>query len=83
MMNRPDQRGSAIGNDAPTAAGLEKMGAVHENCPVGGGVGVDNERRIVTTPAYMLAQRVSEVAEGADKLVTAVLDLVAKGAVAI
>ena len=50
------------------------MGADHENCPVKEFV-VDRENRIVTTPAYMLAKRISEAAEGIDKLVKTVVEL--------
>ncbi|MFH2202451.1 MAG: isoprenoid biosynthesis glyoxalase ElbB [Elusimicrobiota bacterium] len=63
-----------IGSDPGTAQALESMGARHAVCAAGDVV-VDNERLIVTTPAYMLAGRISEVAEGADKLVRALLKL--------
>ena len=64
-----------IGTDVATAGHLEAMGAVHENCPVREFV-VDKENKIVTTPAYMLAKRISEAAEGIEKLVKAVIQLV-------
>jgi len=63
-----------IGSDPETAVALNKMGAEHVSCPVGGIV-VDEKHKLVTTPAYMLGQRVSEVAEGIDKLVAEVLRL--------
>jgi enhancing lycopene biosynthesis protein 2 len=63
-----------IGTDADTAASIEKMGGKHVDCPVRDAV-VDRERRIVTTPAYMLAGRISEAADGIEKLVKAVLEL--------
>lgn len=63
-----------IGTDRETAATLEKMGAKHQNCPVREAV-VDEKLKIVTTPAYMLAERISEAAEGIEKLVRKVLDL--------
>ncbi len=63
-----------IGNDAGTAAEIEKTGAKHQNCPVTGFV-TDKENRIVTTPAYMLGQRISEVAEGISKCVRAVIEM--------
>jgi len=62
-----------IGDDAETAAACEKMGAKHVRCAVTE-IHVDARHRIVTTPAYMLAQRVTEVATGIDKLVMAVLE---------
>jgi enhancing lycopene biosynthesis protein 2 len=63
-----------IGTDPGTASTLTRMGADHRDCPVGDTV-VDRERKIVTTPAYMLATRISEAAEGIEKLVRTVLDL--------
>jgi enhancing lycopene biosynthesis protein 2 len=63
-----------IGTDAGTAASIEKMGGEHVACQVRDVV-VDRERRIVTTPAYMLAGRISEAADGIEKLVKAVLEL--------
>ena len=63
-----------IGNDAVTAAEIEKTGAKHQNCPVTEFV-TDKENRIVTSPAYMLGQRISEVAEGIGKCVKAVIEM--------
>ena len=57
-----------IGNDPGTAAAIGKMGAVHVDCPVGDAV-VDSERRIITTPAYMLAEGPAEVFAGAEAMV--------------
>lgn len=64
-----------IGNDPSTATTLENMGAKHVTCDARNMV-VDSEHKIVTTPAYMLATRISEVAEGVDKLVAEVLRLI-------
>lgn len=63
-----------IGNDADTAASIEAMGGRHINCPVTQFV-VDKERKVVTTPAYMLAGNISEAASGIRKLVAKVIDL--------
>ena len=63
-----------IGNDSGTAAEIEKTGAVHRDCPVSGFV-VDREHKIVTTPAYMLANRISEAWEGIEKCVKEVVSL--------
>jgi enhancing lycopene biosynthesis protein 2 len=63
-----------IGNDADTAQALEATGARHIECGVDGVV-VDDHFRVVTTPAYMLAERISEAAAGITRLVDAVLDL--------
>lgn len=64
-----------IGNDGGTAAELEKTGARHKNCPVNEVV-VDKENRIVSTPAYMLANTVSEVHEGIGKCIKEVMSLI-------
>jgi enhancing lycopene biosynthesis protein 2 len=63
-----------IGNDPETAATLEKMGAQHKECPVQE-AHVDKQRKLVTTPAFMLAGRVSEAAAGIDQCVKQVLAL--------
>jgi enhancing lycopene biosynthesis protein 2 len=63
-----------IGSDAGTAAELERMGAKHVRCAVNDVV-VDKKNRIVTTPAYMLAERIGQAAEGIEKLVGKVLEM--------
>lgn len=63
-----------IGTDIDTAELIEEMGGEHIPCPVDDIV-VDEENKIVTTPAYMLAQTIAEAAEGIDKLVGRVLVL--------
>jgi enhancing lycopene biosynthesis protein 2 len=57
-----------IGNHTETANAINAMGAVHVNCPVNDCI-VDAERKIVTTPAYMLATGPAEVFEGAESMV--------------
>lgn len=64
-----------IGTDEETASALEGMGATHVSCPVEDFI-VDRENKIVSTPAYMLANRISEAAEGIEKLVSEVLAMV-------
>jgi putative intracellular protease/amidase len=53
-----------IGSDPTTAAAMNEMGAEHVDCPVSESV-VDRRNRMVTTPAYMLANRIGEVFSGA------------------
>ncbi len=57
-----------IGSDPKTAGAIEAMGAVHVECSVDDAV-VDPERKIVTTPAYMLARGPAEVYAGAVRMV--------------
>jgi enhancing lycopene biosynthesis protein 2 len=57
-----------IGSDKKTAEAIEQMGACHKACGVEGTV-VDAKHKLVTTPAYMLANSISEAAAGIEKLV--------------
>ena len=57
-----------IGNDKATANQIEKLGSQHEICSVDDCI-VDEENKIVSTPAYMLAGNISEAATGIEKLV--------------
>jgi len=63
-----------IGTDAETAAAIESMGGQHVACPVDEFV-VDEEHRVVSTPAYMLAGSVMEAASGITKLVKQVVSM--------
>lgn len=63
-----------IGKDHDTAAALVQMGAEHHECEVSDIV-EDAQHKLVTTPAYMLAQSISEAAAGINKLVDRVLEL--------
>ncbi|MDD2733425.1 MAG: isoprenoid biosynthesis glyoxalase ElbB [Desulfuromonadaceae bacterium] len=64
-----------IGTDAGTAAEIDKTGAIHQACPVTEFV-IDRKNKLVTSPAYMLAERISEVADGIDKCVKEVINLI-------
>ena len=57
-----------IGTDAGTAGALQAMGAEHVNCPVNEFV-VDEKNKLISSPAYMLAGRISEAAAGIEKTV--------------
>lgn len=64
-----------IGNDADTAAALEKMGARHVPCSVDQ-IAVDEAKRIVSVPAYMYGDASpSAVATGIERLVAKVLEM--------
>ena len=64
-----------IGNDEETAAAIEAMGGQHQNCPVDNIV-IDHQRKIVTTPAYMLANSISDASIGIEKLVGQIAEMV-------
>ena len=61
-----------IGNDQATADQIEKLGSHHQLCAVDDFV-VDEENKIASTPAYMLASSISEAASGIEKLVQQIL----------
>lgn len=63
-----------IGTDPGTAQALEASGAKHVPCKVFNVV-VDKRNKVVTTPAYMLASRITEAEAGINKLVQAVLEM--------
>ncbi|MGB0408439.1 MAG: isoprenoid biosynthesis glyoxalase ElbB [Opitutales bacterium] len=63
-----------IGSDADTAAALEAKGATHIACAVADIV-TDFENRVVSTPAYMLADSITQAEAGINRLVEAVLEL--------
>lgn len=64
-----------IGTDQGTAQALNATGSRHVDCAVNDCV-IDREHLIVSTPAYMLAGRISEAAEGIEKAIKATLDLI-------
>jgi enhancing lycopene biosynthesis protein 2 len=64
-----------IGTDVGTAAAINATGGRHVECPVSEFV-VDRENRIVSTPAYMLAERISEAADGIERAIKATMDLI-------
>ncbi len=61
-----------IGNDKGTADAITAMGGKHENCSVDECV-IDKANKVVSTPAYMLGPKVSDVFQGISKAVKAVL----------
>ncbi len=63
-----------IGNDADTAAAVNKMGVTHVDCPCSNFV-IDRNNKIISTPAYMLAGGIAEAAEGIEKTVKALLEM--------
>lgn len=63
-----------IGSDAGTASAIEKLGAKHAVTEVTN-IAVDEVNRVVTTPAYMCANRISEVWTGVKKAVDKTLSM--------
>jgi len=63
-----------IGTDPGTAGHIGAMGGRHADCPVKEFV-VDTRNKIITTPAYMLAQSIGEAAAGIEKTVRTLVDM--------
>lgn len=60
-------------DDDPAATFIRASGGVHKACEVGDIV-VDEANNLVTTPAYMLATRISEASAGITKLVHEIIE---------
>lgn len=63
-----------IGTDAGTASALEQMGAHHIN-KGHGEIVVDNVRRVVSSPCYMLDATISQIDDSAKAVVKALMDM--------
>ncbi|MCG9595869.1 isoprenoid biosynthesis glyoxalase ElbB [Vibrio sp. Isolate25] len=63
-----------IGNDEATASAFSALGGEHINCEVGDIV-FDEEHKVLSTPAYMLAGSISQAASGIDKLVRKLVEI--------
>lgn len=63
-----------IGTDTATANDIGQLGGRHMNCSAKDFV-VDKANKIVTTPAYMLAQSIGEAAAGIEKTVRALVEM--------
>ncbi|MCG9677366.1 isoprenoid biosynthesis glyoxalase ElbB [Vibrio sp. Isolate24] len=63
-----------IGNDEATASAFSALGGEHINCEVGDIV-FDEENKVLSTPAYMLAGSISQAASGIDKLVRKLVEI--------
>ena len=63
-----------IGTDQDTAQALETWGATHKECPFDSVV-IDSHNKIVSSPAYMTAEKISQINIGIRKLVASLLEL--------
>lgn len=63
-----------IGQDKDTARAVEEMGAIHQVSDHAEVV-VDKNRKIATTPCYMLDANILNIAEGADNVVKSLKEL--------
>ncbi|NLC71011.1 MAG: isoprenoid biosynthesis glyoxalase ElbB [Desulfuromonadaceae bacterium] len=62
-----------IGNDKETAQTLALMGATHTECAVKRII-YDHHNKLITTPAYMLASRISEAAAGIEEAIRKLME---------
>ncbi|WP_112479663.1 isoprenoid biosynthesis glyoxalase ElbB [Vibrio variabilis] len=70
----PESVSGTIGSDTGTAEGFNALGGRHIECSVDDFV-YDENNKVLSTPAYMLANSISEAASGIDKLVSKLVSL--------
>ncbi|NUW70036.1 isoprenoid biosynthesis glyoxalase ElbB [Vibrio coralliilyticus] len=63
-----------IGNDEITASAFNALGGEHITCEVDDIV-FDEEHKVLSTPAYMLAGNISQAASGIEKLVSKLVEV--------
>lgn len=63
-----------IGNDEATASAFNTLGGEHITCEVDDIV-FDEEHKVLSTPAYMLAGNISQAASGIEKLVSKLVEV--------
>lgn len=64
-----------IGQDEATLQAIEKMGGVHEKTSHGQIV-VDEKYKVITSPCYMLDSSIDQIAEGTERVVDKILEMV-------
>ncbi|ODN43378.1 isoprenoid biosynthesis glyoxalase ElbB [Piscirickettsia litoralis] len=64
-----------LGDDQEMISIVNNLGGKHVNCKVDE-IAVDEKHKIVSTPAYMLANNIAEAATGIEKLVNKVISLI-------
>ena len=64
-----------IGYDETTSKDIISMGSKHVDCPATEMI-IDEDKKIVTTPAYMEAKSIKEAADGIEKLIKQVLSMI-------
>lgn len=64
-----------IGQDEGTLQAIEKMGGVHEKT-LHGEIVVDDKYKVITTPCYMLESTIDQIADGAEKVVDKIFEMI-------
>ena len=70
----PNKPTLTIGNDKDCISKMETLGTTHQDCSARNFV-FDEQNNIVSTPAYMLGQSISEVAEGIEKTINQLIKI--------
>ncbi|MBD1582407.1 isoprenoid biosynthesis glyoxalase ElbB [Pseudoalteromonas sp. S16_S37] len=65
---------ATIGNDEQTAKAVNQLGAKHVACTVDDII-IDNEQKVISTPAYMLAESISDASKGIYKAMQALIEM--------
>ncbi|EMA2426372.1 isoprenoid biosynthesis glyoxalase ElbB [Vibrio alginolyticus] len=63
-----------VGNDEAVSIAFNQMGGEHTTCPVEGII-FDEKHLVLSTPAYMLAENISQAASGIEKLVSKLIKI--------
>ncbi|ELA8175262.1 isoprenoid biosynthesis glyoxalase ElbB [Vibrio alginolyticus] len=63
-----------VGNDEAVSIAFNQMGGEHTTCPVENIV-FDEKHLVLSTPAYMLAENISQAASGIEKLVSKLIKI--------
>ncbi len=75
ILGKEDGARMTIGTDPETSRKIEAMGSRHVSCEAESFV-VDTDKKIVTTPAYMLAGDITETAAGIERLVKQIISMI-------
>jgi len=62
-----------FGDPCQASKVAQQLGATHENCN-GTGVCIDSVNRVLTTPAYMVCTRISQIFDGADNMISKLVE---------
>ncbi|NOU51119.1 isoprenoid biosynthesis glyoxalase ElbB [Pseudoalteromonas sp. JBTF-M23] len=63
---------ATIGNDEQTAEAVNQLGATHVACTVDNII-IDSKQKVISTPAYMLAESISDASKGIHKAMQALI----------
>ncbi|MFN8241885.1 MAG: isoprenoid biosynthesis glyoxalase ElbB [Bacteroidales bacterium] len=67
-----------IGNESSTAADIARLGGTHITTGKGEVI-IDKKNKIVSSPCYMLDSGITDIADGADKTIKAIIDIIRSG----